>query len=109
MFADGIRLDGLRVLAAHHLAAGLRASADYLRQQNPWASEHRTPEILEVLTSYGAHAQAVLPQLDALATEWSNGEPNFPRQLSRQKAAAVRAAMEKIRASTDRPELKPAD
>jgi hypothetical protein len=106
MFADGVRLDGLRVLAAHHIEEGIRACADYLRDQNPWASQERTPKILEILTSYGTHAGAVLPQLKALAADFADGEPDFPKKLSEQKAAAVRAAIEKIKASTERPELK---
>ena len=107
MFADGIRLDGLRVLAAHHIGEGIRACADYLRNQNPWSSENRTPEILAVLTSYGAHASAVLPQLEALAADFASGEPDFPKKLSERKAGAVRDAIAKIKAATERPELKP--
>ncbi|HOB99111.1 MAG TPA: HEAT repeat domain-containing protein [Verrucomicrobiota bacterium] len=106
MFADGIRLDGLRVLALHHIEEGIGACVDYLRDQNPWSSENRTPEILEVLASYGAHARAVLPQLEAIAADFADGEPDFPKELSVRKAAAVRAAIERIRTSTDFPELK---
>ena len=106
MFADGIRLDGLRVLAAHHIEEGIRACVEYLRDQNPWSSEKRTPEILDVLTRYGAQAGAVLPQLEAAAAEFDKGEPHFPRELSKRKADAVRATIEKIRTATDRPELK---
>jgi hypothetical protein len=45
MFADGIRVEGLRVLAQHHVEEGMRACVDYIRTQNGWASEHRTPEL----------------------------------------------------------------
>jgi hypothetical protein len=106
MFADGVRLEGLRVLAAHHVEEGIRACADYLRDQNPWASQNRTPEILAILTSYGAHAAVVLPDLRALAADYADGEPDFPGKLSQQKAAAVREAIGTIEASTERPELR---
>ena len=106
MFADGVRLNGLKVLAAHHIEEGMQAAASYLRSQNPWASEHRTPEILEVLDSYGAEAHSVIPHLQETAALFDKGEQNFPRHLSRQKAAAVREAIRKIESANDRPELK---
>ncbi len=107
MFADGVRLNGLKVLATHHIEEGMQAAASYLRSQNPWASEHRTPEILEVLDHYGAEAQSVIPHLQETAALFEKGEQNFPRQLSRQKAAAVREAIKKTESANDRPELRP--
>lgn len=106
MFADGVRLNGLKVLASHHIKEGMQATANYLRTQNPWASEHRTPEILEVLDAYGAEAQAVIPHLEETAAGFDRGEVNFPKKLSRQKAEAVREAIKRIQASKERPELK---
>jgi hypothetical protein len=106
MFADEVRVEGLRVLAAHHIEEGIRACTDYLRDQNTWASEHRTPEILKILESYGAHANAVIPQLESLAADYSDGEPDFPMHLSKQKAAAVRESIARIKASSERPELR---
>ena len=35
---------GLRVLVKHHVAEGMNACVDYLRNQNPWESQIRTPE-----------------------------------------------------------------
>jgi len=106
MFADGVRINGLKVLAAHHIEEAIQASADYLRTQNPWASEHRTPEILEILTLYGAEAQRVAPHLRQTAAMFDRGQPNFPKHLSKQKAKAVWEAIEKIEAAQDRPDLK---
>ncbi|MCY2976246.1 MAG: DUF6288 domain-containing protein [Planctomycetota bacterium] len=106
MFADGVRLNGLKVLASHHIEEGMQACADYLRTQNPWASEKRTPEILEVLTLYGAEAKRVVPHLRETASSFDQGEKNFPKPLSKQKAKAVRNAIATIEASQDRPKLK---
>jgi hypothetical protein len=106
MFADDVRIAGVRVMASHHIEEGIRACADYLRDQNPWASEHRTPEILKILESYGQHAKIVIPQLEALAADYADGEPDFPMHLSQQKAAAVRESIARIKASTERPELR---
>ncbi len=77
MFADGVRVNGLKVLASHHIKEGMQAAADYLRTQNPWASEHRTPEILEVFDHYGAEAQVVIPHLKETAAMFDDGEENF--------------------------------
>ena len=105
MFADGIRVEGLRVLAKHHVEEGIHACVDYIRHQNPWASEHRTPELTKIVASYGANAKAVVPELERIAADFAAGEPDFPRNLSLQKAAAVREAIEQIEASSDRPDL----
>ena len=109
MFADGVRLNGLKVLASHHIEEGIQACADYLRTQNPWASEKRTPEILEVLKMYGAHAQRVTPHLSETAMMFDQGESNFPKKLSLQKAEAVRAVIRSIQSSTERPTLERID
>jgi hypothetical protein len=106
MFADGVRLNGLKVLASHHIEEGMQAAADYLRTQNPWASEYRTPEILEVLDAYGAEAQCVIPNLEETAALFDKGEVNFPKNLSKQKAKAVRDAVQKIKSAKDHPELR---
>jgi hypothetical protein len=106
MFADGVRLNGLKLLANHHIEEGIAASADYVRSQNPWASQERTPKILEQLLKYGAHAQAVVPKLYEIAEYFEQREPDFPKQLSLKKAAAVREAIAKIEASTERPILR---
>jgi hypothetical protein len=106
MFADGVRLAGLKLLAAHHVEEGIAACADYVRTQNPWASQERIKEILPMLLQYGAHAQSVIPKLREAAEYFETREPDFPKKLSLQKAAAVREAIAKIEASQERPELK---
>jgi len=105
MFADGIRVEGLRVLAKHHVEEGIRACVDYIHGQNPWASEHRTPELTKILVSYGAQARSVVLELERIAADFADGEPDFPKNLSLQKAAAVREAIREIQASNDHPEL----
>ncbi len=106
MFADGVRLNGLKVLASHHVEEGIQACASYLQSQNPWQSEIRTGEILRVLESYGAEAQRVVPELRETAAMFEKGEIDFPKNLSKQKARAVRKAIEAIEATDARPKLK---
>lgn len=106
MFADGVRLNGLKVLASHHVEEGIQACTSYLQTQNPWQSEIRTGEILKVLESYGAEAQRVIPKLRETAAMFEKGEIDFPKNLSKQKARAVRKAIDVIEASDTRPTLK---
>ncbi|MFN9642456.1 MAG: DUF6288 domain-containing protein [Pirellula sp.] len=105
MFADGIRVEGLRLFAKHHIEEGIQACVRYTRQQNPWASEMRTPELMEILLSYGTHAKAVIPELAKLANYFEKDEPDFPKELMKQKAKSVRDAILAIETSTDTPEL----
>jgi len=105
MFADGIRVEGLRLFAKHRIAEGIQACVRYARQQNPWESQLRTPELMEILRSYGTHAKAVIPQLTELANYFESEEPDFPEELMKQKAKSIRDTIRAIEASTDTPEL----
>jgi HEAT repeats len=105
MFADGVRVEGLRVLAKGRIEEGIAACVRYAREQNPWASEKRTPEIMAILLGYGAHAKVVVPELRALADYFEKEEPDFPRELMKKKAQCVRETIALIEASTELPEL----
>ena len=109
MFADTIRVEGLRLLAKHRIAEGMPACVRYLRDQNPWSSENRTPELMTILAGYGAHAKAVIPELRAIADFFEHDEQDFPRHLSLVKAESVRGTIRAIEASEERPELVPLD
>ena len=52
---------------------------NYTRTQNPWASEHRTPELMKILLSYGSHAKSAIPELTRIADYFEKGEKDFPR------------------------------
>lgn len=105
MFADSIRVEGLRVLAKHHVEEGIRACVKYTRDQNPWASEHRTPELMKILHSYGTHAQSVVPELTRIGDYFEKEEKDFPKNLTLMKAKCVRETIHAIEASTDTPPL----
>ena len=105
MFADGIRVEGLRLLAQHHIEDGISALVKYARDQNPWASQNRTPELMKILLAYGAHAKTVIPELEKLAHYFEKEEKDFPKNLGRQKANSVRDAIKAINASTESPPL----
>jgi len=105
MFADEIRIEGLRVLAQHHIEEGLSAIVKYTREQNPWASQERTPGIMKILLGYGSHARAVIPELEKIANYFEKDEPDFPKKLGLQKANSLRDTIKAIEASTEKPTL----
>jgi len=105
MFADEIRVEGLHVLARHRVKEGIDACVNYTRTQNPWASEHRTPELMKILLTYGVHAKPSIPELTRIADYFENGEKDFPRELGLTKAECVRETIRAIEASNESPEL----
>jgi hypothetical protein len=77
----------------------------YTRDQNPWASEKWTPELMKILLTYGTHAQVVFPELTKIAYYFEKKEKDFPPHLMRMKAKSERDTIEAIEASKDSPEL----
>jgi hypothetical protein len=108
MFADGIRLGGCQLLSKHLVREGIPVIVQYAREQNPWASQDRTPEIMKLLLPYGTHAKAVIPQLEKLANYFEKEEEDFPKHLMLQKAQCVRETIAAIHAASETPELKSA-
>jgi len=105
MFADQIRMEGLRLLGKHRVKEGIEACVEYAQTQNDWASEKRTPQLMEILVSYGAHAKPMIPTLKQLADRFAKGEGTFPRHLSLQKAEIIRQTIRTIEASDEYPKL----
>lgn len=105
MFADGIRMEGLRLLSQHRIAEGMDALVKYTRDQNPWESQIRTPELMKILLTYGTHAKVVIPELTKIANYFENEEKDFPPKLMRLKAKSVRDTIAAIEAATETPEL----
>ena len=105
MFADSIRVEGLRLLAKHRIEEGISVCVQYTRDQNPWASQERTPELMKILLSYGTHAKRVIPELTRIADYFEKDEKDFPAELMAMKAKCVRGTILDIEAATDHPEL----
>jgi hypothetical protein len=105
MFADQIRVEGLKLLSEWKVAEGIDASMFYLTNQNHWGSNKRTPVLLEILRSYGTHAKPTIPDLERLAADFADGEPGFPAKLSKEKAAEVRKTIQFLKETTETPEL----
>jgi hypothetical protein len=105
MFAEEVRVAGLRILAKHRVKDGLEACVKYLMLQNQWASERRTPEITAILLTYGAHAKPFIPELRKTADFFEKDEKSFPKHLMLQKANTVRDAIRAIEAAEEKPAL----
>jgi hypothetical protein len=83
----------------------MSALVKYARDQNPWASQKRTPELMKILLTYGTHAKAVIPELTQLAHYFEKEEKDFPANLMIEKANSVRETIRAIESSTDTPQL----
>jgi hypothetical protein len=105
MFADGVRTNGLKLLAKHQVEEGIDACVHYVRHMKQHGSQKRVPEILAILQGYGAHAQRTVPQLMEIADFFEHEEQDFPKRLSLQKAESVREAARAIQDATERPTL----
>jgi len=105
MFADGIRVGGLQLLAKHRIKEGMRVAIAYAKNQNQWASQNRMWEIMKALKSYGAAAKELLPELKELAT-YCKTEKGFPPDCRTKKTAAVEDAIKAIETATDQPQLR---
>jgi hypothetical protein len=105
MFSDSIRVEGLRILAKHRIEEGIRACVNYTRDQNPWDSQDRTPELMGILLSYGTHAKSVIPELTRIADYFEKEEKDFPEDLMRMKVDCVRKTILAIQDSKASPEL----
>jgi Family of unknown function (DUF6288)/HEAT repeats len=108
MFAEDVRVAGLRVLAKHHVKEGLATSVKYLTLQNPWASQIRTPEITEIILTYGTHAKPFIPELEKVSHYFAKEEKDFPPNLMEMKANEIQKTIAEIKASTETPTLIPA-
>jgi hypothetical protein len=105
MFNAVIRMAGLELLAKHHVSEAIELLADYSYKQKKHGSEKRIVTVMEMLKSYGTHAQRAVPRLETAVRYFENEETNYPRRLSKQKAKLVRETIEAIRAATETPRL----
>ena len=65
MFADGIRLSGLEILAQHKIGDAMPLCLDVI-ELDRWGSKKRIPKCLNALQLYGGAARELLPKLESL-------------------------------------------
>jgi hypothetical protein len=107
MFADGIRLKGLELLAKNHIREGMTLCLDIMDIQR-WGKSRRITECLKALQVYGGAAKPLLPKLEELEKQLqSHREAKMLQpqtELLRQVAAAIKADENppKLRSIADR-------
>ena len=65
MFADGVRLSGLQILAKHRIEEGMQLAIDIM-DIDRWNKNRRISQLLDILGKYGGAAKPMLPQLREL-------------------------------------------
>ncbi|MCE9610171.1 MAG: DUF6288 domain-containing protein [Chthoniobacter sp.] len=68
MFASGVRLRGLELLAEYRIKEGMPLCIEVM-DIDKWGKNARIPAALKILDKYGAAAKAVIPQLRELEKE----------------------------------------
>ncbi|MEA3367717.1 MAG: DUF6288 domain-containing protein, partial [Planctomycetota bacterium] len=102
MFADGVRLRGLKLLAKHRVKEGIPLCLEIMDIER-WGKRNRIAECLKILASYGGAAKDVLPQLRAIEQSLLNHRE--ARGLKPQ-IGLLRQTMAAIESDNDAPALR---
>ncbi len=105
MFADGVRIEGLKLLAKHRIAEGLPLCFAFLDLER-WNKRSRIAQCLDALEIYGAAARPMLPQLEQLKVDLTEHREARGLQPLIERTAAL---IEKISSSTVELELRQLD
>jgi len=92
MFADGIRMAGLRILVKHRVPEGIPACVEWVHTQNHWHSPGRTTELMQILLEYGPEAKSAIPELKKIAGRLSDPNEHM-RRLFPKQADSIRQAI----------------
>ena len=87
MFASGIRLSGIALLAKYRIKEGMPLCIRIM-EIDKWGKKHRITQCLKTLKTYGPAARAVLPQLRQLEKDLS----------AHREARMLKGAIEQARA-----------
>jgi len=101
MFASGIRLSGLDLLAKHRIREGMALCLDVM-EIDKWGKKDRIGRCLGILASYGGAAEPLLPQLRRLEQDLVQHREAKSLQPSIDK---LRNLIRTIETSTDAPPL----
>jgi hypothetical protein len=102
MFADGIRLSGLELLARHRIREGMPLCLQIL-DIHRWGKKARITQCLKIIEMYGAAAKAILPQLRQLEKDLLAHEE---AKMLKPVAEQARALLEKIENAKGTVELR---
>jgi len=97
-YNTAIQMETLRLMLKYRVKEGIDRCVWYLTNMRGHGSEKRVPKALEILLGYGAHARRAVPELRKVADYYDTKEKDFPKHLSKQKAANVRDAIKRLEA-----------
>ena len=103
MFADGIRLSGLEILAKHRIEEGIELCVEVI-ELDRWSAGKRIPKCLKALKQYAGAAKSVLPKLQSLKNSISQKKrlnDNDKKNLN-----LIQETIELISSSAESPELR---
>ena len=103
MFADGVRLSGLELLAKHKIKEGVPLCVEVLGIGR-WGLARRTPPVLDILESYGAAAKSELPKLKPYYDQLKS-KPN-PSDKDKKKLKRFEEVIKKINSDKSKPKLR---
>jgi HEAT repeat protein len=104
MFADGIRLAGLDLLAQHHITEGLQLCMTVI-EPDRWGSGRRYQPALASLSRYGSNARHLVPELQKMLAKL--GKPKKAGEVD-PNVAALEKAIADILADKNPPKLQTA-
>ena len=105
MFASGIRLSGVALLAKHRIREGMPLCIQIM-EIDKWGKKNRITQCLKALATYGPAAKAVLPELRQLEKDLlAHREARMLAPVIQQ----TRALIEKIDSDTGTVELRSID
>jgi hypothetical protein len=105
MFASGVRTEGLKLMAQHHIKEGLDLAVWYVRYQKGHGNRGRVPAALEAIIAYGAHARRVIPELEKHAA-WFESQRRRGKVSDDDPANRIREAIKKIEATESPPDFR---
>jgi hypothetical protein len=99
MFADGVRIAGLKLLAKHRIREGLPRCLD-LMNEDRWGRHHRIKAGFDILEKYGGAARPMLSKLRAF-------EEKLRNDWDREKLAKrLEKLIKKIESASETPDLR---
>ncbi|MES2982283.1 MAG: DUF6288 domain-containing protein [Verrucomicrobiota bacterium] len=102
MFASGVRISGLELLAKHKIKEGLPLIIEVMDIQS-WGKAGRFPRCLSVIEAYGAGAKSILPDLRQLEQDLIKHSEAKGLKVHTDRLHTI---IQKIEASTEAVELR---
>lgn len=96
MFADGVRLSGLEILAQHKIEEAMPLCLEVM-ELDRWGSGKRIPKCLAALQQYGGAAKDLAPKLASLEKQLKD----------KKQVELLRKTIDKIKTDSKSPQLRP--